>query len=60
MKIKTARNTIARAFKKDPDFRETYVANVACLIMDRIPGFKRSGDKRNKIASDIIHLIFES
>jgi len=58
--IKEARSLMAKAFKKDPDFRRVYVDNIACLIMDRIPGFKRDKAKRDRIASDIIKLIFES
>ena len=54
-----ARKTMADAFKKDPELRRGYVDNVACLIMDRIPGFKRNKEKRDAIASDIIKLIFE-
>ena len=57
--IKTARSTFRRAFAKDPSFRQVYVDNVACLIMDRIPGFKRNKTKRDYIASEIIKFIFE-
>ncbi len=60
MTIKRARQTIAKAFKADPDFRHGYVANVACVIMDRIPGYKRDPAKRNEIADEIIRVIFES
>jgi len=57
---KKAREVIATAFKNDPDFRQGYVDNVACLIMDTIPGFKRNKPKRDRIADSIIKLIFES
>lgn len=59
-KIRKARKTMAKAFQKDPDFKQGYIDNVACLIMDRIPGFKKDKVKREFIARDIISLIFES
>lgn len=59
MTIKKAREKMAKAFKDDPDLRRGYVDNVACLLMDRIAGFKRNKAKRDSIASEIIHLIFE-
>lgn len=59
-KISKARESFKLAFSEDPDFRRAYVDNVACIIMDRIPGFKKNKAKRDAIASEIIHLIFES
>jgi len=59
MTIKKARETMAKAFKDDPDFRRVYVDNVACLLMDRVAGFKRNKEKRDIIADAIIKLIFE-
>jgi len=47
-----------KAFAENPDYREGYVANVACIIMDNIPGFK-DAEKRNEIADKIIHILFE-
>lgn len=32
--IREARRTLAAAFKQDRGFRDTYVANIACVIMD--------------------------
>jgi transcriptional regulator NrdR family protein len=58
-KIRKARKTMAKAFQKDPDFKQGYIDNVACLIMDRIPGFKKDKVKRELIARDILSLIFE-
>jgi len=49
--IKIARDRIALAFR--------YVDNVVCLLIDHIPGFKRDKAKRDRIALDIIKLIFE-
>lgn len=34
LKIKVARGIMRRAFKKDPDFRQVYKANIACCIYD--------------------------
>lgn len=60
MTVKEARKTIAQSFKDDPDFRRVWVDNVACLIMDTIPGFKRNKPKRDEIASAIVKLLIES
>jgi len=59
MTVKQARARMRQAFKADPDFRRVYVDNVACVIMDRIPGFKRNKSKRDAIADEIVHLIFD-
>jgi len=56
--IKNARETMAEAFRQDPDFRRGYVDNVACVLMDRL-GIKDK-DVRDPVASEIIHLIFET
>jgi len=60
MTIKQARTKIAQTFQRDPDFRQGYVDNVACLIMDNIPGYKRDKNKRDAIADKIIKLVFET
>lgn len=57
--VKQARKRITRAFQDDPNFRQGYVDNVACIIMDNIPGYKRDKDKRDAIADKIIKHIFE-
>ncbi len=59
MSIKKARERIERAFKEDPDFRQGYVDNVACIIMDNIPGYKKNKSKRDTIANKIIKHLFE-
>jgi len=59
MAVKEARETMKRAFKKDPDLRRGYVDNVACIIMDNIPGFKKSKEKRDAVAEKIIKRLFE-
>ncbi len=52
--VKQARNRIIKAFKDDPDFRETYVANIACVIMDNAKGFTRNKKKRDDLADKIL------
>ena len=59
MTTKKAREIIAQAFHDDIEYRNGYVDNVACLLMDRIPGLKKNKAKRDEIADAIIHLIFE-
>jgi len=59
MTVKEARATMVREFEADPNFRRGYVDNVACVLMDRIPGFKRNKAKRDEIADAIIRLVFE-
>ncbi len=54
-----AKETIKQAFKDDPDFRLTYVANVACYLMDNLPGLKRNKAKRDGISSEIIRIVCE-
>jgi len=57
-RIKTARETLCRAFEKDPDFREVYVANIACVIMDNAKGFTRDKAKRDALADKIMKHLF--
>ena len=56
MNIKEARKTIREAFEKDPDFKESYVANIAMLLHDHygITDF----ETRNQAGEDIVKLIF--
>jgi hypothetical protein len=58
MSVKEARKTIAKAFAEDPDFRRSYVDNVAMLLHDRHNIVEY--EARNKAADDVIRLIFES
>lgn len=57
MTIEEARETFRKTFEKDPDFRRTYVDNVAMLLHDQfgITDF----ETRNKAGDAIVHLIFE-
>lgn len=61
MKIKNARKTMRAAFKKDPDFKRTYVDNVAMYVYDNAPfrpDFFKEKDNRDEFAEEIIDLIF--
>jgi len=58
MSIKEARDSIAAAFKADPDFRRTYVDNIAMLLHDRYGIIDI--DTRNQAGDDIVRLVFES
>ena len=58
MKIEAARNRIIKAFRDDPDFRRSYVDNVACVIMDNAKGYTRDKDKRDALADKIIQHLF--
>ena len=59
--IKNARKTMAKAFEKDPAFRDVYQANIAMYIWDR----KREGktfnkEQCNEVADGLIKMIFEN
>jgi len=60
MTIKKAREIMTRTFKDDPDFRRSYVDNVACLLMDNMSSLKWNKPKRDVLADKIIHVIFET
>ncbi len=60
-----ARRTIREAFEADPEFKQTYIANIAMLLYNELdcgrPTFKRckaSNNKRNDIAEKILDLVF--
>lgn len=58
-----ARDLMWETFQKDPEFKSTYEANVACLLMDNIPGLKRGEkaiEKRNEVATLIMDRIFSA
>lgn len=54
--IVEARRTMREAFDADPDFFETYVANVAMLLHDRWD--ITDHDDRNRAAREVLDLIF--
>lgn len=56
--VKQARKAMAEAFRKDPQFRDAYVANVAILLNDRY-GIT-DHETRNRAGDEIVRLIFES
>lgn len=65
--IYNARKAIREAFAEDPDWRRTYVDNIACMLMDfenkrhvepgKIVG-PMSANERNQLAEQILDLIF--
>ncbi len=58
-KIKEARRTIRKAFKDDPDFKDTYIANVAMYLHDKTQGLDMTVKRiRESAAEGIINLIF--
>lgn len=60
-KIAEARRTMREAFEQDEDFKLGYTANIACILMDRIPGLKRGQkaiDLRDEVAEEILDRIF--
>ena len=58
MTIAQARQRMIKAFADDPDFRNVYVANIACAIMDNAEGFTRNKAKRDALAEKIMACIF--
>lgn len=61
-KIQKARKVFSKAFDRNPDFRDTYMANIAMLLYDELHKMKyrpklRSED-RNAVAEKVIDLIF--
>lgn len=60
-KIVDARRVMREAFAADAGFKLGYTANIACILMDNIPGLKRGQkaiDLRNKVAELILDRIF--
>ena len=57
--VKEAREFIANAFQADPDFRRTYLDNIACAIMDEMPTVMWTKEKRDASAAAILKRIFE-
>jgi len=57
--VKEARKTIANAFKCDPDFRDSYIANVSCILMDNLTGLTKNKTKRDNISDIIIRRLIE-
>lgn len=59
--IGKARRIMREAFEEDPGFKSVYEANIACLLMDNIPGLKwgqKAIDLRNKVATMIMDRMF--
>ena len=57
--IKQARHIMRMAFKRDPDFKQGYIANVAMLLHDHYQNLDfEVRDIRESAAEEIINLIF--
>lgn len=59
--IAEARRVMREAFEKDASFKLSYTANIACILMDDVPGLKRGQkaiDLRNEVAEKILDRVF--
>ena len=57
--IKKAREVMRKAFEEDPDFKRTYIDNVAVYLFDNAFGMDMSHKPtRDPIAEGLIDLIF--
>jgi len=54
--IENARSTMRKAFEKDKDFKNTYIANIAMLLYDHHGITEYTA--RNQAAKEILELIF--
>lgn len=58
-KIKKARRTIRRAFEEDPEFKQTYIANVAMYLHDEVHGLDMEVKNiRESKAEKLIDMLF--
>lgn len=58
-KIKKSRKIMRKIFKKDPDFKRTYIDNVSMNLYDLSEETNFSDkESRDKVAEGIIDLIF--
>jgi len=58
--IKQARHIMRMAFKEDPDFKRTYVDNVAMYLHDHCQGLDMTVKTiRDSAAEGLINLIFD-
>ena len=61
--IVKARKVMWKAFKEDPDFADSYKAQIACFIMDNFPGYKcgkNSYEKRNELADQLFDHLYNA
>lgn len=57
-----ARKLMSKVFKKDSNFRHTYVSNIACRLHDcgNKDGSRISWKMANKLAEEVLDLVFDS
>ncbi len=56
-RIRAARKVMRKAFKKDPEFKHTYIASIAIVLYDH---FGTEHDAREAIAEEILDTIFSA
>jgi Tfp pilus assembly protein PilF len=57
--VSEARQAMTDALKSDPDYRQSWVANIACALMDEVDSLKKDSALRNRIAERIVRMIEE-
>ena len=57
-RIARARRIMRNIFKKDPDFKRVYIANVAMCLYDNVGKIFLDQKVRNEVALKIVDLIF--
>ena len=59
MKYQEKRKQFIKALKSDEGMVEAHIANISCIIMDNVKGYKRDYDKRMALAKKIFDWIFQ-
>ena len=58
--VKLARQVIWEAFLEDPEFQETYIANVACFLMDNVDHeLLNNKPERDRLAKGLVDMLFK-
>jgi hypothetical protein len=55
--VAEARQAMRDAFKADPDYRQSWVANIACCIRDESGDLPICHEICNRIADRVVHMI---
>lgn len=55
--FKEARKVMVKGLD-EPGLRTAYRCQIACVLMDNVPGYKRNHDKRDILAEKILSAIF--